>query len=129
MITLHPIRMQDVGWARNLRNKNRQYFPSAEYIAKEKEQAWFIGLGDAFFVIWKDKKRVGTVSFRMGAINNVIIDEPYRRKGIFREAVRIIKKMYPQNPIIVEVEWDNQEAVRAYMKTGFRYKRVILELP
>jgi len=125
-ITFQRIALEDLEYLRNLRNANREYFFDSDEITVSKQKKWFKKIQNnsfiKFYIIIKNGQKVGTISCqdmgKMWELGNVLIDEPYRKKGIFREVVDILHKVSPK-PLFVEVRAENKEAIGVYLKLGF----------
>ena len=117
MIELRLITTKDLEWARRIRNNNRQYFFDQEIITKKKMDKWFLEHTSKFFIIWVDKKRIGTISVNTKELGNVLILPEYRKKGIFTKVMQIVKSNY--YVLYLHVKSDNLEAIKAYKKVGF----------
>ena len=121
-ITLRNITKGDLEWARTLRNKNRKYFFDNRLISEVQQEKWFQTLSYPFFVIEYNGKAAGTIAIRSShgqhEVQNVLVDEKYRKKGILKQAIAVIEQMYG-TPLYIEVQIKNKNAVRAYTKLGF----------
>ena len=84
IITLRPIEKQDLEWARQLRNANKTYFFDSREITRTAHAQWFASRTEPFFVIEYNGVPAGhcTEKFEGYEIQNVLIDEVYRRKGL-----------------------------------------------
>lgn len=136
MITLKEITIDDLEFARKLRNNNRQYFFNSKEIDEETHLDWFnkVQLDNHFwfFIIWLDKERIGTISvkeeFEGTEIGNVIIDKKYREKGYLKQVIEEINKLLDKldKPFYVKVIPSNTIAIVAYEAIGFKEKERIL---
>ena len=126
MIHLKQITEDDLEFARRLRNSNRQYFFNTRYVTRKEHLAWFKstkkGLYARFYIIWDDKKRVGTISIKRNEIGNVLIEEKSRGKGFLR---KVLGKIQVKN-VCVKVRPDNEVGIAIYKALGFKEKERIL---
>ena len=53
-------------------------------------------------------------------IEDIFIEENFRRKGIGTEFIEFVKENYPQKILRLEAEHDNVKAVSTYKKLGFK---------
>lgn len=122
-ITLRKITFNDLEWLRKLRNKNREFFFDNRMISKNQQEQWYKKLTYPFFVIEYKKVSVGTIGikkiFNQWEIHNVIVDQKYRRKGIFTKVLKLLENKYGK-PLVVNVRIDNTYAIAVYKKLGFR---------
>ena len=129
---LKPITEKDLDFARKLRNDNREYFFNQEIIRPLAQLNWFMGiLGTLdywFYIIW-DKKRVGTISYKLkdgiGEVGNVVIDKKYRKKGYLKLAFEELLKLHKEK-MCLKVIPTNINAILAYEALGFKEKERIL---
>jgi len=121
-IILRNIEKKDIEWARRLRNRNRKYFLYNKPVSKEQQEKWYKSLDYSFFIIEHNGMRVGTVAIKESVgqieVNNVLIEEKHRGKGIFKKAINIIEKKYGK-PLYLTVEANNETAINVYQKLGF----------
>lgn len=54
-------------------------------------------------------------------IEDIYLEEGFRKRGYGSEFIRYVIDKYPNSLIRLEVEEDNEGAVRAYQKNGFTY--------
>ncbi len=86
------------------------------------EKNMIIGFIDGMIIKFKNtgwKYKFATI----GHLNDVFIQESYRRKGYFKEALNQLLLMFKQKKIkycnlMVDVE--NQDAINSYQKLGFK---------
>jgi len=117
----------DLDWARKLRNKNRKAFFNSATINQNEMENWFRGIWSTsepdFYIIWLGDERVGTISAqkvgKLTKIGNVIIAEEYRARGILKEVLKLITKLYTKN-FELEVKADNKFAADVYKALGFK---------
>ena len=134
MITLKEITLDDLEFARKLRNKFKNCFFNQKEIDEETHLDWFNKIQTnnrfRFFIIWLDKERIGTISLtdleKDSEIGNVIIDKKYQGKGYLRQAIdKLLEKFkndYRQT-FFVKVIPSNQNAILAYQALGFKEKK------
>lgn len=122
-ITLRKISFNDLEWSRKLRNKNREFFFDKRLISKRQQKQWYDKLTYPLFVIKYKEISVGTIGIKKTSnkceIHNVIIDEKYRKKGIFTKVLKLLENKYGKN-LFVDVRKDNAYAIGVYKKLGFR---------
>lgn len=134
MISLKQITIEDLEFARRLRNKNRRYFFNSNYITQEENQAWFRKILQdnlfVFYIIWLEKRRIGTVSYKMNRnhaeIGNVLISNTYRGKGYFHKTMEVLLSLYPRRDVFVKVQPENSNAINVYLSLGFKERERIL---
>lgn len=132
MIDLKPLTTLDLEWVRQLRNKNSQYFFDNKEISVVQQRKWFENYEHRknydFFVITKDEVNVGTISVidkeTYRDIGNIVIDEPYRKNGIFKQAMELIEHRY-ESPFMLEVLSTNLIAIGAYKSLGYKEARIV----
>lgn len=121
-IVLREITEEDLPWALQLRNKNKEFFFDNQIISQEAQQAWFRALNTPFYIIEYNGEKAGTIGLKKidGKLEfrNVIIDEPYRKMGILKYAIAFIEEKYNE-PLYLNVLIDNVDAMEAYKKLGF----------
>lgn len=54
-------------------------------------------------------------------IEQLFIDESFRKKGIARDFLSFLEKEYSPDRIRLEVEEDNEKAISLYKKQGYRF--------
>lgn len=90
-LELRPITVDDIEFARVIRNANRDSFIDSRVVSSEQQQKWWAALqGKAnvdFRIIWLGGVRVGTISVTTHSdgsreIGNGAVLEGYRGKGI-----------------------------------------------
>jgi len=124
MISLKLIKLSDLEFARKLRNSNRENFYDTKEISKQDMANWFHELNYWFYIIWLGNKRIGTIGIKGDELHNVLIDKKYRKHGYFRQALKTLtKKDYR-----LEVKSDNEEAIKAYKKIGFKVIGYIMKI-
>ena len=133
MISLQHIKEEDLEWARNLRNENRVYFFNPSKISKQSHLKWFKEYdwkSKEFFVIFDGLQRVGTISVEnkpdITMINNVIVDKPYRGRGIFPIVIGLLRLRYPTK-FRLEVSANNNFAIYSYLRAGWTATKVTFE--
>lgn len=121
-ISLRRITKNDLDWCRDLRNKNRKFFFNNGIISKKQQYNWFKSLNYPFFVIYFNGQPAGTIAIKKVPghieINNVLVSEEYRRRGILKYAVDILEKKFGL-PLYVDVKINNSPAISVYKKIGF----------
>ncbi len=122
IITLRPIEKQDLEWARQLRNANKTYFFDSREITRTAHAQWFASRTEPFFVIEYNGVPAGTIALRKiregYEIQNVLIDEVYRRKGVLKQVMKTIEQQCIP-PYFVDVLATNKDAIQAYSRLGF----------
>lgn len=127
-LKLELITVDDLEWARDLRNDNKQYFFNNTIVTEKDHDDWFIWFSSQdqveFFVIWVDNQRAGTISVeRAGGflkLGNIIIAESFRHQGIFRKVLEKLRLEYGTRKFELEVRADNEQAIEAYTALGFK---------
>jgi len=125
-VTFQQVTEDDLEFMRKLRNDNRKLFFKTDIISRDHQVKWFQSLrknkNTTFYIILFDNVRVGTISCTEKKtereLGNVIIDEPYRRRGILSQVVSIFHKI-SSKPLVVQVRVDNSVALRVYESLGF----------
>ncbi len=121
-VRLRFIAKDDLEWARKLRNDNRNFFFDSNVVTQSAQEAWFHGLSYPFYVLEYGGERAGTVAVKSvnngHEIHNILIDKRYRNKGLLRQAMEQLEKLYG-TPLYLDVLSQNLNAIRAYKRLGF----------
>lgn len=142
IIWLKYLDNEELEFARELRNANREYFFDHAEITPDQMMDFYGSYkGDVtyhkFLIIMKDETPIGTISYKLpgepedpAIIGNVLIASEYRGLGYGSEAVRLALnniaacgRQYTR----LEVIPGNSKAIEFYKKLGFYEKSLIME--
>jgi len=125
-IQLKEIAEDDLEFARQLRNDNREMFFYSKEISEEDQKRWWNNYKSTprekytFYIIWLGDKRIGTTSlskipdgYEFG--NNIILDE-YRGRGYFREVFQEALRIVGDATLVAYVLHSNTHMKEVYRR-------------
>jgi len=125
-IQLRGITEDDLEFARQIRNANRDMFFYSKEITEEDQKRWWKTYLSTprekytLYIIWLGDKRIGTTSlskipdgYEFG--NNIILDE-YRGCGYFREVFQEIMRIVGDATLVAYVLHTNSHMKNVYRK-------------
>lgn len=126
MTHVKPVTFQDASFLTYIRNECKESFYDQSEVTLEQTQQWLKKLKLDFYVIFNDDERVGTISVsKSGEIGNVTILPKWRRNGMLRSAITIMKQLYPGVKFHLDVRGDNLVAIAAYARLGFKVVKTV----
>jgi RimJ/RimL family protein N-acetyltransferase len=137
MIELKPLRPSDLEYIRKLRNANCEFFFYPQKVTQKQHDEWYKKWLDNpfqfFYLIYYRGAAIGTVSVtasfekKCWEIGNVIIEKDMRGKGVLENVIEILRQTYGST-LMLRVRGDNERAIKAYQKCGFKIKSLTMEL-
>ncbi len=133
-IILREITSKDALTLLNLRNKYRKHFFDSKKISLEEQKKWldnyFKKTNDKMFIIYHKNIPIGTIALyditkdkRKAQIGRLIIDKPYQKKGLAKNAVLTLTshalKKLKLKKIYLWTLGENLPAINLYGRCGF----------
>lgn len=121
-MNLREINEKDLETTRELRNKNKEWFFTSEYITTEQHRQWFLKPRSGhFYVIEENNKTIGTIGLKEEAeeieVFALTMDDAYRGKGHMKKAIQQLtsdgRRYYAQ------IMPNNLNSIRVFEKAGF----------
>jgi len=124
---LRELEEKDLEKTRELRNKNKEWFFTSEYITTEQQQRWFLNKpkNHKFYVIEENGEIIGTIGLKEAdeiEVFALTIDEPHRGKGHMKRAIQQLTS--DDRRYYAQIMPKNLNSIRVFKKAGFIEKEI-----
>lgn len=137
---ISPLAEEDLEFARNIRNQNKDFFLTSMEITRDGQKKWFQAysknINDFMFILSKGSKKIGVGAIydiderkKVAQIGRFVIDSNYRGLGygeILLEKIEYIAaNRFGLKKLYLQVLEDNRKAVKLYKEGKFLKKKNI----